>query len=1347
MESITLQKGGTIISSGDAVGQIQFAAPSESDGGASRYVIGQIYAYAEGAFNASSNPASIVISTSAADNLPASGKLKITPEGHVLPMKDNAYDLGSPNFRFRDLYVTSEVTSPTGNFDYIFFDTTIGDEDLVQGQMNWNSEAGTVELGLTDDLKIQIGQTVLFRVKNSTGSTLSKGQAVYASGVLGGGQIIQAAKFAADESVDEVRFIGLMTDDLANGDDGFVNHFGHIKNVDLRTSNTAVNPNGETWAVGDILYVDDGTAGGLTKTAPQDDIYVAMVLADGQNGELFVRITDPGHITDLHDVNLSGLVDNNLMVWNSGANYWEPSTNLTFNGSGLQVDDGHIIIDNINANDPYIKLTGGTTGFLTHTGSALIAWDVSSNLVPKRLNFIIDGTIDSSPILQITSENKVGINKTDAGYELDVVGSGHFTGDLYVDENVGIGTSSPVSELDVNGVITASGGNSNEWNQSYDWVAASGGLPYVTGVGTANQVAFFNGTDSITSESNLYWDSTNNRLGIGTTSPNMLLHIDNSAGAGTGDRGFQLDGIRFYTGYSPGLAIQPVASESVAVLIAANPSDQANSAKTIFRVTDNTYSTPWLNIVGGGNVGIGTSTPSAKLDVNGSVNVANDVIVGGNVTINGTTVTANADSMQVKDPIITLGLASGNVITNDTYDRGLALVTNNGTAFMGWDNSADKFVMLSSGVATNSSGNYDAGIYGDLHVADITASGLSLSDNLTFTDVTKRISWDSGTEYIGRQGDSIIIGTQGQTRISANSVGNVGIGTTSPSYKFDVAGDSGFWTSRLLGANSTGNSYGLIIDAGFNSNDQALRIRNRLATAELLTVRGDGNVGIGTNAPTTLLDVSGVITANGGNSNEWNEAYDWIQNSGLDGTGSASGVAFWTDSNTLSNDSALIWDSTNNRLGIGEIPGSYTLFVKTTGVTNFIRTESTAEQGILFTRSGTGNWLVGRESVGNKFVIANSFAFGTSADKFVIDNLGNVGIGTTSPSEKLDVNGNIHVPAASYIQWGTTGTNTRIIDDSSSNRTVIVPRNNNLDLINTAGNNWATLRAAYITGGSSTSYPLTLRNGGSDPNSEIKLTSTEVVVNDNSSNLDFRVESNNNANMLFVDGVSDMVGIGTATPSTPLHVYVGSSNPGVTIESDSTAGSWIRTKSNQSGAQLHKFGTNANGWHLYNDGISAFRLTVLNNGNFGVGTASPSTQLDVVGSGNFSGDVTITGHLSAATKSFLINHPTREGHKLQYGSLESPYHGVRLTGRAKVENGWCVVKLPEYISELVHNNNDINIQITNIKHGKVLYVDDTNIANNEFTVKTDSWFNRSGLEFYWTFTAVRKDVQELQVEF
>ena len=130
-----------------------------------------------------------------------------------------------------------------------------------------------------------------------------------------------------------------------------------------------------------------------------------------------------------------------------------------------------------------------------------------------------------------------------------------------------------------------------------------------------------------------------------------------------------------------------------------------------------------------------------------------------------------------------------------------------------------------------------------------------------------------------------------------------------------------------------------------------------------------------------------------------------------------------------------------------------------------------------------------------------------------------------------------------------------------------------------------------------------------------------------------------------------------------------------------------------------------------------------------------------------SGNLTVTGHFSAASKSFLIDHPTQIGKKLQYGSLESPYHGIRLTDKNKLSTDSVKVNLPDYISSLV-DNEKVNIQLTNINHDKVLFVKDININENNFIVGMNrSWFDKNEYEFYWSFTAERKDIPKLTVEF
>ena len=167
------------------------------------------------------------------------------------------------------------------------------------------------------------------------------------------------------------------------------------------------------------------------------------------------------------------------------------------------------------------------------------------------------------------------------------------------------------------------------------------------------------------------------------------------------------------------------------------------------------------------------------------------------------------------------------------------------------------------------------------------------------------------------------------------------------------------------------------------------------------------------------------------------------------------------------------------------------------------------------------------------------------------------------------------------------------------------------------------------------------------------------------------------------------------------------------------------------------------------------RAILDSDGNFGIGSGISSVPSRFYVSGNsvlqgdltVSGNTTITGHLSAASKSFLIDHPTQVGKKLQYGSLESPYHGIRLTDKNKISADMVQVYLPDYISSLV-NDEKVNIQLTNINHDKNLFIKEVNINENNFTVGMNrGWFDKNEYEFYWSFTAERKDIPKLTVEF
>lgn len=143
---------------------------------------------------------------------------------------------------------------------------------------------------------------------------------------------------------------------------------------------------------------------------------------------------------------------------------------------------------------------------------------------------------------------------------------------------------------------------------------------------------------------------------------------------------------------------------------------------------------------------------------------------------------------------------------------------------------------------------------------------------------------------------------------------------------------------------------------------------------------------------------------------------------------------------------------------------------------------------------------------------------------------------------------------------------------------------------------------------------------------------------------------------------------------------------------------------------------------------------VLVNNRIGIGTANPTYKLQVV------------GDFGATTKSFVIPHPTKPNYKLRHACIESPYNGVRYTGKNKILKGTKLssVYIPEYVKDLIHEEG-IAIQITNIKHSKVIWVEDINLMGDYFTVGIENLSDQD-LEFYWDLTGIRKDVDQFVVE-
>ena len=228
---------------------------------------------------------------------------------------------------------TNAITASAFSGSYFDFNTDGNPVSAVAGRLTWNESDGTLNIGMGySDVVLQVGQEQHYVVRNNTGTTISNGVAVYASGSTSGLGRIVAAPYTANGLIREVRFLGLATHDISDGVNGVVTRFGYVRDLDTRgTAATPISVGDEDWSVGDILYVHPTVAGKLTNVKPKHAVYVAIVTVRHQStGVLFVRPFSYGHMDDIHDVsiNTSSLAMGDVLVYNSSSDVWENSDSV-----------------------------------------------------------------------------------------------------------------------------------------------------------------------------------------------------------------------------------------------------------------------------------------------------------------------------------------------------------------------------------------------------------------------------------------------------------------------------------------------------------------------------------------------------------------------------------------------------------------------------------------------------------------------------------------------------------------------------------------------------------------------------------------------------------------------------------------------------------------------------------------------------------------------------------------------------------------------------------------------------------------------------------------------------------
>lgn len=204
-------------------------------------------------------------------------------------------DAGSSDNTIVDVEIIAQLASNTANqavdtnhlkTDYIDFNPSAPHADK-DARVVWNASDDTLNLHHSGGVVQQVGQETYIYGRNNTGSTITNGSTIGFAGVNGQNRL-EFLDYIADGTYRSEYFLGVATQDILNGEIGFVTTFGNVRGID-----TTGSAEGESWAEGDELYASPTTAGAFTKvkpTAPNISIPVAIVVVvSATEGEIFVN--------------------------------------------------------------------------------------------------------------------------------------------------------------------------------------------------------------------------------------------------------------------------------------------------------------------------------------------------------------------------------------------------------------------------------------------------------------------------------------------------------------------------------------------------------------------------------------------------------------------------------------------------------------------------------------------------------------------------------------------------------------------------------------------------------------------------------------------------------------------------------------------------------------------------------------------------------------------------------------------------------------------------------------------------------------------------------------------------
>ena len=534
--------------------------------------------------------------------------------------------------------------------------------------------------------------------------------------------------------------------------------------------------------------------------------------------------------------------------------------------------------------------------------------------------------------------------------------------------NVGIGTTNPTAKLEVSGssglpVFISSPQNtsltikrqttSNKWTFTHDSNGGNVGIG-ANGLGIISDDA--NGDFGIrtTSTGNVqFYIATSGNIGIGNTSPEVKLHIfDSTARTGVDNVAFPLHientaaggayavytGIRFKSNYNSSPNYNFILQEATST---------GGGKLHLGSYVSSAYTNQVTLVGSSGNVGIGTTNPTATLQV-----------VGPNTT--GTFIAAQNDG------------AGGflGVRVNASSSPYNHFSFSNGYVGIGTTSPSTTLVVVGGAAAISTST-----VSYTIAVQDPTSAAINVGGSILFQ------GYKIGTASIGNY--AYITGKK-ENGTSGNEAGYLALGT------FDSVGNK----------------------------------------AEYFRITSAGNVGIGTTNPFALLHVKGTdsLTANTRYFKGWvGGAGSWGANSyeelGVGFSGIRSiyissdnwDLAFSTGTSTTFNagtQAERMRIKADGRVGIGTTDPVFALSVSGSIQALGVGTDSVAGgPASVYLGDGSAGTML-RHTAGRDFAIDTYSSVGAWGERLRILRDGSVGIGTTNPNDKFQVNGgNIRVSA------------------------------------------------------------------------------------------------------------------------------------------------------------------------------------------------------------------------------------------------------------------------------------------------------------------------------------------------